>query len=88
MDGEAFAVAVGERASSALSRAPTRTAEFAIGPFAFTLTAPAGADQTWMGRAFLQRETANAALAHSLFAWDGVTADNLPPAAAVGRNRA
>jgi hypothetical protein len=79
MDGEAFAVAVGDRASSALSRAPLRTAEFAIGPFAFTLTAPAGTDESWMGRAFLQRETANAAPAHSLFAWDGVTADNLPP---------
>lgn len=79
MDGEAFAVAVGDRASSALSRAPLRTAEFAIGPFAFTLTAPAGTDESWMGRAFLQRETANAARVHSLFAWDGVTENNLPP---------
>jgi hypothetical protein len=79
MDGEGFAIAVSERASSVLSRASARTSEFAIGPFAFTLTAPAGSDETWMGRAFLPRRAPDTAPEHSLFAWDGVTADNLPP---------
>ena len=79
MDGEAFAVAVGERAASALSRVPARTAEFAIGALPFTLTAPAGGDESWMGRAFLQRGNTGIAPAHSLFIWGGTTADELPP---------
>src|SRR5579871_6461217 len=79
MNGDDFALAVGQRASSVLSRTPARTAEFAIGLFAFTLTAPAGADETWMGRAFHQSANAGSAPAHAVFAWDGVTAGNLPP---------
>jgi hypothetical protein len=79
MDGEAFAVAVSERASSALSRIPARTAEFAIGSLSFTLTAPAGDDETWMGRAFLKPGKASAAPAHALFTWGGVAADERPP---------
>jgi hypothetical protein len=77
MDAAAFADAVAERAQAALSRGPTRTQDFAIGPLGLQLTGPAGRPNDWMGRAFLPAPPG--ITAHRLTVWGGTDAASLPP---------
>ena len=79
MDANAFANAVATRALSALSRRPTRTETFSIGPVGFQLTAPAGPPNDWMGRAFASGAGVADTAPHRLTVWDGTAAEDVPP---------
>lgn len=68
-----FAQDVGRWADAALAGSQGRRQRFAVGPVAFELAAPAGADEVWLGRAFLEPmvEVGHRPL-HRLSAWDGL----------------
>jgi hypothetical protein len=79
---EAFAAAVAQRASAALSKRATRRDLFHVGDVAFEIEAPADDAHGWLGRAFLPGAGPPAkttASPHRLFTWDGTETDTLPP---------
>jgi hypothetical protein len=79
---EAYADAVAERASKALSSRLTRTEVFSIGSFTFGLTGPADDPANWMGRAFFAGPPpSQSSPSHELRVWDGNDAENRPPRA-------
>ena len=83
MAPEDFARAVSLRASAVLSKRKTRRSPFSIGSLSFELLAPAETEDDWLGRAFLQADTALTEVSsdgsQTLAVWDGTNREDLPP---------